>query len=310
MSHHPDRDVPPGDREALLPAWSTFSVQRVREGRLQGREPDALVEEVPVALEFNGISHATMLATPTDLEDFARGFALTEGIVGRVADIRGIDIEPEEAGIVIRLEIATACEMRLRERRRIMAGRTGCGLCGVETLAQVRLDMPSLPQTYTLSLAAVRRAQREMRAAQVLHDATGASHAAAYATEEGAVACVREDVGRHNALDKLVGAIHGPRRPHLARDMPRAPGASVQAGFPEAGLPDASLPMRGFALVSSRASFEMVQKAVVAGFGALVAVSAPTAMAVRQARAAGLILLGFQRGDSATVYAGEDRIRA
>lgn len=269
------------ESEVSLPAWSLFSVRKVREGVLQSQEDDALVEEVPVALEFNGISHATLLVTPTHLEDYARGFALTEGIIERASDIRGIDVEPHDLGVIVKLEISAACEARLKIRRRTMAGRTGCGLCGIESLEQVHLTVPPLQHVRPVSLSAVRRAQQEMRAAQAVHDATGASHAAALAREDGSVRWVREDVGRHNALDKLVGII----------------------------LQEAAQ-REGFIVVSSRASFEMVQKTAMAGFSTLVAVSAPTALAVRQARAAGMVLVGFQRGANATVYAGAERVVA
>lgn len=260
-------------------AWSSFEVRRVRDGRLYDAEADALAEEVPVALEYNGISHATMLATPTHLDDFARGFSLTEGIIDTLADIRGIDVEPRDNGIVVQLEIATSCEVRLKERRRNLAGRTGCGLCGVEELSQVSRPLTPLSAPMRVSLAVLERAQLQMRAGQTLHDATGATHAAALVDHEGNVLCVREDVGRHNALDKLIGA-------------------TAKAGIPAAAM----------ALVSSRASFEMVQKTIAAGIGVLAAVSAPTALAVRTARNNRLVLIGFHRGSKATVYAGAESI--
>jgi len=254
------------------------TVQRVRAGQLQPAVADHLAEETPIALEYNGISHATMLATPTDLEDFARGFSLTEGIIDKASDIRGIDIVPMAQGVVVQLEIATACEVRLKGRRRALAGRTGCGLCGVETLPEVVRVTAPLPAGGPVSLASIRQAQRSMRQQQQLHDATGATHAAAWANAAGEVLCVREDVGRHNALDKLIGAIV---------DMPRT---------------------GGFVVVSSRASFEMVQKSVVAGIDTLAAVSAPTALATRLATEAGLLLIGFLRGEDCTIYTGGDRL--
>ncbi len=257
-----------------------LSVHPVREGHLCQLTEDVLAEEVPIALEYNGISHATVLATPADLEDFARGFSLTEGIVRGLQDIRGIDVQSRPDGYVVQLEIAAACEVRLKARRRAMAGRTGCGLCGVETLGEVVRPLPPLPAGGRVAFAAMRMALTGMRAGQTLHDATGATHAAAWADAQGRILCVREDVGRHNALDKLIGAT---------------------AGVPRAG---------GLAVVSSRASFEMVQKCVAAGIDTLVAVSAPTALAVRLAEDAGLLLVGFARGDSATVYAGAARLDA
>ncbi|HEY0295063.1 MAG TPA: formate dehydrogenase accessory sulfurtransferase FdhD [Bordetella sp.] len=263
------------------PASARVAVRRVRGGRIEANpRDDALAEETPIALEYNGISHATMLATPADLEDFALGFSLTEGIVDGVSDVRGIDLRQECDGIVVELEIASACAVRLRERRRAMAGRTGCGLCGVETLPEVLRPVAPVAAGAPADLAAVLQAMRAMRARQVLHDATGATHAAGWARLDGQMELVREDVGRHNALDKLIGALA-----RAGRD-----------------------PAQGMALVSSRASFEMVQKAASCGTGILAAVSAPTALAVRLAQQANLTLLGFMRGEDATIYAHAERI--
>jgi len=256
-------------------------VARVRAGRIEAAEQDDYVaEETPVALEYNGISHATMLATPADLEDFALGFSLTEGIVDSVADVRGIDLRQECDGIVVELEISSACAVRLRERRRAMAGRTGCGLCGVETLPEVLRPVPALADGPDVPIGAVLQIMRDMRARQTLHDMTGATHAAGWADASGAIALVREDVGRHNALDKLIGAL-------------------ARAGQD---------PALGMVAVSSRASFEMVQKTAAAGVAILAAVSAPTALAVRVAQRANLTLLGFLRHADATIYAHPERI--
>ncbi|MEB6660381.1 formate dehydrogenase accessory sulfurtransferase FdhD [Achromobacter ruhlandii] len=274
MDHRPSS---PADRHDCVAA----QVTRVRAGAIApGTEGDNLAEETPVALEFNGISHATMLATPADLEDFAVGFSLSEGIIDSVTDVRGIDLLPQCDGVVVQIEISSACEARLKSRRRAMAGRTGCGLCGVETLPEVLRPVAPVPAGAPLPVDAVLRAMRDMRARQALHDLTGATHAAGWADASGAVALVREDVGRHNALDKLVGA--------LARQA----------------LPAA----HGVVLVSSRASFEMVQKTAAAGVGILAAVSAPTALAVRLADSAGIALLGFLRNDDATLYSHPERI--
>lgn len=266
------------DEAGPPPTYAEHTVRRVRAAQLQPSVADQLAEETPIALEYNGISHATMLATPADLEDFARGFSFTEGIIDKMSDIRGIDIVPMTQGVVVQIEIATACEVRLKGRRRALAGRTGCGLCGVETLPEVVRVTQPLPPGGPVALASIQRAQRGMRQHQLLHDATGATHAAAWANSDGDVLCVREDVGRHNALDKLIGAI---------ADQPRA---------------------GGFAVVSSRASFEMVQKSVVAGIDVLAAVSAPTALATRLAGEAGLLLIGFLRGEDCTIYTGGERL--
>ncbi|WP_459615324.1 formate dehydrogenase accessory sulfurtransferase FdhD [Bordetella sp. 2513F-2] len=276
----PPTDPRPTDLQAR-PDAALVQVRRVRDAALARQaEDDHVAEETPVALEYNGISHATMLATPADLEDFALGFSLTEGIVSSPSDVRGIEVRPACGGMVVELEISSACAVRLRERRRAMAGRTGCGLCGVETLPEVLREPPPVAGAVALRLAAVLEAMHAMRARQSLHDLTGATHAAGWADAQGRIALVREDVGRHNALDKLVGAL-------------------ARAGR------DAS---SGMVLVSSRASYEMVHKTATAGAGVLAAVSAPTALAIRTAQRANLSLLGFLRNADATVYTHPERI--
>lgn len=269
--------TPPSSR----PDCTQTQVTRVRAGAIApAAESDFVAEETPVALEFNGISHATMLASPADLEDFAVGFSLSEGIIDSVSDVRGIDVLPQCDGIVVQVEISSACEVRLKTRRRAMAGRTGCGLCGVETLPEVLRPVAPVTNGSTVRIQAVLNAMRDMRVRQALHDITGATHAAGWAGADGAVALVREDVGRHNALDKLIGA--------LARQ-------AMHAG-------------NGIVLVSSRASFEMVQKTAAAGVAVLAAVSAPTALAIRLAHDANVSLVGFMRGDDATLYSHPERI--
>ncbi|CAM4351373.1 formate dehydrogenase accessory sulfurtransferase FdhD [Bordetella muralis] len=259
------------------------SVVRVRGGTTESvTQVDRVAEETPIALEYNGISHATMLASPADLEDFALGFSLTEGIIDRPTDVRGIDVVPQHDGIVVQIEISSACEVRLKERRRAMAGRTGCGLCGVETLPEVLRAVAPAPDASPVAISAILRAMRAMRASQTLHDITGATHAAAWADTDGQVHMVREDVGRHNALDKLIGAL-------ARRDEPF---------------------QQGLALVSSRASFEMVQKCAAAGIGILAAVSAPTALAIRLAQNTNVALLGFVRNADATIYSHAERIQS
>ncbi len=254
----------------------SLQVARLRQG-LSVVEADAVANEVPVAIEYNGIAFATMLATPTHLEDFARGFSLTEGVVASPTEIRGIDVHHVADGIVIEVEIATARAVALRERRRALAGRTGCGLCGVESLPQVIRPVPAVQNPPRVALKAVWRAMHDMRGQQTLHEITGATHAAGLANFDGEVLAVREDVGRHNALDKLIGATAGRVAP-------------------------------GLVVVSSRASFEMVNKTLAAGHVLLAAVSAPTALAAQLAASHQLILLGFVRGETATAYAGADRL--
>jgi FdhD protein len=253
-------------------------VVAIRDRRVETRD-DWLAEEVPVALSFNGVAHAVMLASPADLEDFALGFALTEGLIDTPAALYDVERVDTPDGIELRLEVSSACAWRLRERRRNLAGRTGCGLCGTEHLAQVRQPLPTLPplRVHPDRLSA---AMRGLLSRQAMQQLTGATHAAAWCAADGEVRIVREDVGRHNALDKLVGA--------LSR-------ARVEAGT-------------GFVLVTSRASFEMVQKTARAGVSVLGAVSAPTSLAVETARDCGLLLAGFVRGDAMVAYTHPERL--
>lgn len=274
--HTPDLDLDrlPADRIAA-------EVVRIRSGqRVPASEQDMLAEETPIALAYNGISHATMLASPTDLEDFAVGFSLTEGIVDAARDVRDIVLNVSDDGVVIDIEIASACMARLKNRRRALSGRTGCGLCGVETLPEVLRPVAPVTASTVMRLADLLTGMHAMRRAQALHGATGATHAAAWITAQGTLHAVREDVGRHNALDKLIGA--------LAREGLAASGGAF--------------------LVSSRASFEMVQKTAAAGCPILAAVSAPTGLAVRLAQSSGVTLAGFMRGDDATLYTHPQRL--
>ena len=253
---------------------------RVRRDGAVAESHDWLADEVPVALIYNGISHAVMLATPLDLEDFALGFGLTEGLLERADELYGVEVLPDPAGMRIEMEVSSACFARLKDKRRSMAGRTGCGLCGTESLEQVEPPLrPLAPCTTPLAPAAIAAALRAVPTQQALQQRTGATHAAAWCAPDGRVRLVREDVGRHNALDKLVGAM-------------------VAQGLD---------PRDGFCCITSRASVEMVRKAVAAGITALIAVSAPTARAVATARRAGLALAGFARRDDLVLYADPDR---
>jgi FdhD protein len=260
---------PAGVRVTPVVAWQGG---RVRE------QPDWLAEEVPVALVFNGLSHAVMLASPADLDDFALGFGLTEGLLAKPAELYGVDVVAVANGIEVRMEVASAALFRLKERRRTLAGRTGCGLCGTDSLDQVRRPLPTAP-VVQVATSAIAQAQRALRAWQSVQQITGASHAAAWCGLQGEIVLVREDIGRHNALDKLVGA------------MTRAQVDAAQ----------------GFICITSRASFEMVQKAALAGAGLLAAVSAPTALAVDTAAECGLALAGFVRGDDLVAYTHAER---
>ncbi len=300
----------PTDTVALpaAPARSLrLQVTRVHDGRMHSQaESDAIAVETPVAVELNGINHAVMLATPDNLEDFAWGFCLTEGIVRSPDDIRDIEQERTDLGIILHVQISPACMQFLKERRRQMAGRTACGLCGVETLEAVRRLPPVAPPSHAVSSAAsalthssaqqhnlhavpagltleqLLKAMGALREQQPLHQDTGATHAAAWvAADDHTPTFIREDVGRHNALDKTIGAL----------------------------LRDTQPIGHGALLVSSRASFEMVQKAAMAGCPVLAAVSAPTSAAIALAEETGITLLGFTRAQQATIYAHSQRFQ-
>jgi FdhD protein len=258
-----------------LPAPSRQqAVLRLRAGAVTDAV-DHLAEEVPVALVYNGISHAVMMATPRDLEAFALGFSLTEAIIDSAAECYGIEVEVGEAGVAVHLEIASRAFMALKERRRSLTGRTGCGLCGVDSLDQVYRSLPVLTRATPVTRSAVVRALAGLKGEQPLNRLTGATHAAAWCSANGDLVIVREDVGRHNALDKVIGAMAGLKE----RD------------------PD------GFMLISSRVSVEMAQKTAMAGVAALVAVSAPTAAAIRLAEGCGMTVIAFARGEDFVCYA-------
>jgi len=250
-----------------------YGVQRWRDGVLTDAT-DQLAEEVPVALVYNGVSHVVMLATPQDLEDFALGFSLTEGILHNQHELYGVEVQQQENGIEVHLDIASERFVGLKARRRSMAGRTGCGLCGTESLAQV-FHSPDTDMKMSLekvSMRSIFKAHDTIREQQILQQLTGATHACAWADAAGKIQYVREDVGRHNALDKLIGVLNK---------------QAVRGGF---------------ILTSSRASYEMVQKVAMAGFNMLAAISAPTGLAVRMAETYGITLLGFVRDQQYVAY--------
>jgi len=251
----------------------------MRRGNLSTAD-DMVVDERPIALVYNGISHAVMMATPADLEDFALGFSLSEGIIANRGECYGMDVENGPAGISVEIEIASGAFMGLKERRRTLAGRTGCGLCGVDSLDQVCRPLPTLVPARGFTAAGVRRALADIGPRQALTRQTGAAHAAAWCGMDGELRIVREDVGRHNALDKVIGAM-----------------ARCQAD-----------PTEGFFLITSRVSFEMAQKASLAGVAALVGMSAPTLAAVELAETAGMTLLAFARGSDFVCYTHADRL--
>jgi formate dehydrogenase accessory protein FdhD len=247
-------------------------------GSTTSTQTECIAEEVPVALAYNGLSHVVMMATPADLDDFALGFSLSEGIIGRAGELQDVECMASSTGITLDLRIPESRFHALKQQRRNLTGRTGCGLCGQESLAAAIRPVVTVHHRLRTHPAAIADALRNLADHQPLNQQTGAVHAAAFA-RHGALA-VREDVGRHNALDKLIGA--------LARaDIPAE---------------------EGFLLISSRASYEMVHKAAAAGIGLLAAISAPTGLAIQLADQAGLTLIGFAREGRMTVYTHADRI--
>lgn len=242
---------------------------------------DNLISEVPVALVYNGISHTVMMTTPSDLEDFALGFSLAEGILNNPQELYGLDVIEQPNGIEIQLEISTRQFVALKDKRRSMAGRTGCGICGVEQLEQVNQSCKIVKKNnrlHSINPLILENCLVALENAQSLSKETGASHAAAFFSPEGQLLAIREDVGRHVALDKLIGWY-------------------AKANFPV-----------GFVFVTSRASFEMVQKCLAVGIEMLCAISATTEMAANMAIDNQFTLLAFARKGKATIYAGEERL--
>ena len=239
---------------------------------------DTLAKEVPVALVYNDIAHTVMMCSPRDLEDFSMGFSLTEGIIDKPADIYGIDIEEVCNGMEARIELATRCFVALKDHRRTLTGRTGCGICGAEQIQQVYKNVAKLDRTLTFNVRQFDTCLQQLYEAQELGKQTGSTHAAAFFSTEGKLLAIREDVGRHVALDKLLGW-------HAKADKPQ-----------------------GFIVVTSRASYEMVQKTVSCGIEMLVAISAATDLAVQMAEQYNLTLVGFAREGRATIYSGKERL--
>ncbi len=255
-------------------------VQRWHDGERVDAD-DAVVVEHPVAMVYNGIAHVVMMVTPVDLEDFALGFSLTEGIIGAADQLYEVAVVPAPEGTELQMRISSRCFEQLKTRRRNLTGRSGCGLCGAESLEQALRPLPSLPRGARLALPALRQAIAALDHDQSSQAETGAIHKALWCdASSGRILMQRDDVGRHNALDKLIGA--------LARE-----------GF---------TPAAGFALVSSRASYELVAKTAMAGIELLASVSAPTTLAVELAQACGLTLIGFARPGRHTVYVHPQRL--
>ena len=242
--------------------------------------PDFLAEEVPVALVYNGISHVVMMASPKDLELFAIGFSLSEGIIAHPQEIYGMDVVQACNGLEVQIELSSRRFMGLKERRRALAGRTGCGVCGVEQLNDIGKPVAPLPFTQTFNLGNLDKALEHLNDVQPIGQLSGCTHAAAWLLPSGEIVGGHEDVGRHVALDKLLG-----RR---ARED--------------------AVWQQGAALVSSRASYEMVQKAAMCGVEILFAVSAATTLAVEVAERCNLTLVGFCKQGRATIYTHPQRL--
>jgi len=229
---------------------------------------------------YHDVPHVVMLATPADLEDYAFGFTLSEALVAHPDEIRGVEVTQGKASADVHISVAWERFTQLLQRRRNLAGRTGCGLCGAETAADAIRECTQLPDGVHISVAELHAAIAQLAGRQPINALTGSVHAAAWVTPGAGIRVVREDVGRHNALDKTIGA--------LARA-----GGDFAAGY---------------MLITSRASYEMVQKCATVGIALLVALSAPTAFAVRLAQRCGLTLVAFARADSHVVYAHSHRI--
>jgi formate dehydrogenase accessory protein FdhD len=249
----------------------------------RSREPlaDRVIGEAPVAMVYNGVSFAVMLATPCDLEDFALGFALAEGIVADAGEFELVDVLRTDRGISLQGLIPSGRFAALAARRRNLAGRSGCGLCGIESLEDAVRPLPRVETGANIRREAVAIGMRALTAAQPLNAATGGAHAAAFVAHDGRIT-VREDVGRHNALDKLIGALAT---------------ASLQGAD-------------GFLAITSRASWEIVHKAAHARIAVVAAISAPTSLAVSAADAAGITLIAFARDEAMNVYTHPQRIVA
>lgn len=262
-----------------MPASDRVETLAVR-GGVVAAASRVVPEEQPVAIVFNGGTFAVMMASPADLVDFATGFALSEGVISSAAELGDIEVVPHEDGVEVRAWLPSDRAEALAARRRAIAGPTGCGLCGIDSLGQAVRVPTASKATARFSPAEIQMAMAALAPAQALNIETRAVHAAAFWTRSQGLVLIREDVGRHNALDKLIGA--------LAR-------SGRTAG-------------EGILLLTSRVSVEMVQKAASAGFGLLVAVSAPTTLAIKTAREANLTLAAVARADGFEIFTHPDRI--
>ncbi|MBL0169926.1 MAG: formate dehydrogenase accessory sulfurtransferase FdhD [Gemmatimonadaceae bacterium] len=268
---------------ADLPASAASPARTVWfDGRADAESTREIPVETPVNIVYDGAPFAVMMATPQDLEDFAYGFSLTEGVIAVASDIRRVECQPQERGLALRVSLAPGISPRAVSRERNTAGRTGCGLCGIDQLDALPMAAVRTRARHHVELSAIRRGLDALEQQQALNRLTHAVHAAAWCSANGDIVAVREDVGRHNALDKLLGALL--RAGHHAAD--------------------------GFLLITSRCSFEMVEKAAVYGASTIVAISAPTSLAVERAVLHGMTLLAVARRDSALVFHGAEFVHA
>lgn len=267
----------PGSEQRPVNVWPSRDFLKAADAASYS---DVIAQEVPVALVYNGISHVVMMASPIQLEEFARGFSLTEGIVTGPEDIYAIDIAEQSLGVEVALRVSNRSFAQVKNRRRTLTGRSGCGLCGAESLEQVRQPLQPLTAQFTLPHSAIKLATSLLGEHQPLQDLSGAVHGAAWCDLNGHILAACEDVGRHNALDKLVGLLWA----------------------------DRAFQQPGFLLISSRASYEIVQKAAKAEIAVVVALSAPTSLAIDIAQETGITLIGFSRQDRHVTYANGHRL--
>lgn len=262
--------------------WTNYQQRTVDrwQGSQHSQAQDYIAEEVPIVLMYNGISHVVMLATPTNLEDFALGFSITEGIIRSPKEFLSARVYQRANGIEVQVKIPDERFQCLADKGRNLTGRTGCGLCGASTLKQAVRQPAPVHSRIGVTAEQLTAALADLQHKQSLNQLTGAIHAAAWVEPERGIIDVREDVGRHNALDKLLGLLC-----RTERDI-----------------------NSGFVIVTSRASYEMVQKTAFMGIGLLVAISAPTGLAIRLAEEAGVTLVGFARGHKHVVYSHGQRL--
>lgn len=266
-------------KSVLRPTYSTVKVQRWRDGKIELTD-DRVAEEQPIALTYNSIPHVVMLASPADLEDLGVGFTLSEALVRSARDINSVEVFDNGESLEVRMSIDAECFSALLRQHRNLTGRTGCGLCGAETVEQAIRHPARVAAGLTVANDELHAVLVELQDRQPVNAITGSVHAAAWVLPGKGIQWVREDVGRHNALDKVLGAL-------------------VRANI------DCT---QGYLIITSRASYEMVQKAATLGISLLAAVSAPTALAIRLAEDTGLTLIGFARAQQHVVYANPQRV--